>query len=85
MRPTKHSQDKLHDLLKAAGYTIRYEKGNFTGGYCVVLDQKVVLINKFHPIESKINSLVQIAREIEFAEVELSPDLAKLLQEIQKS
>ena len=37
---------ELHELAKQIGVTIRYEKGDFEGGYCILKDQRVLLVNK---------------------------------------
>ena len=56
---------KLEDLLSALGYILRYEKGNFQSGYCILRDTEVVIINKYFTTEGKINSLVDIIRQID--------------------
>jgi hypothetical protein len=37
---------ELHGLARQLGVAIRYEKGDFEGGYCTLKDEKVLLINK---------------------------------------
>lgn len=61
---TKTSLIKIEELLKAGGYKVRYEKGNFKTGACVIQDFKIVIINRFSDLEAKIQSLVQIVKEI---------------------
>ncbi|HHP7241124.1 MAG TPA: hypothetical protein ACFCUD_05610 [Cyclobacteriaceae bacterium] len=61
---TNHFLKKLELLLEATSYTIRYEKGNFQSGYCILKDRKVIIINKFLPLTGKINSLIDIIRTI---------------------
>lgn len=51
---------KLEDLLKEQGYDVRYEKGNFKSGFCVLEEKKVVVINKFSTLESRIQALTEI-------------------------
>lgn len=51
---------KLEDLLKENGYDVRYEKGNFKSGYCILEAKKVVVINRFSTIESRIQALYEI-------------------------
>jgi hypothetical protein len=82
MRLTKSTQEKLQDILKAQEYTIRYERGNFKGGYCIVMDQKTIVINKFHPLESKITTLMEIIRDLGIGEEGLSPAQVKVLQQV---
>ncbi|RMG69372.1 MAG: hypothetical protein D6722_10520 [Bacteroidetes bacterium] len=79
MRITRNTQEKLQTILKDQGYSIRYEKGNFKGGYCVVQAQKMIIINKFHPLESKIGTLAEIIRDLEIDESALTPDQIKLV------
>ena len=74
---TRNTQEKLQNILKSQDYSIRYERGNFQGGYCVVQDQKIIVINIFHPLEGKINTLVEIIRDLEIDETLLSPDQQK--------
>mgnify|MGYP006268012635 CR=1 FL=1 len=82
MKTTKHTQQKLQDILKTQDYTVRYEKGNFNGGYCMVMDRKLIIINKFHPLEGKINTLSEIIRELELDRSALTPDQEKVVDRI---
>jgi len=62
---TTHTQKKLVTLFEELGYTVRFEKGNFQSGYCLVEQQKIVIINKFYDIEGKINTLIDILSSID--------------------
>ncbi|MBA4299642.1 hypothetical protein SAMN03080617_01556 [Algoriphagus alkaliphilus] len=61
---TKHFLDKMENLFAASEYILRYEKGNFKSGYCVLKETKIVIINKYFPIEGKINALIEIINEL---------------------
>lgn len=61
---SRYNLQKLVDKLKEYNYTVRFEKGNFKSGYCILSDKKVVVVNKFHDIESRIDNLRQILSEI---------------------
>ena len=63
---TKNFLDKLENLFAASSYHLRYEKGNFKSGYCLLKDTKVVIINKYFPLEGKINALIDILTELDF-------------------
>jgi quinol monooxygenase YgiN len=82
MKITKHTQQKLQEILKAQAYSVRYEKGNFQGGYCVVQDRKMIIINKFHPLEGKINTLMEIIRDLNFDEELLSEEQQKVVAQL---
>jgi hypothetical protein len=62
---TKRTLGKLEDLLAETEFTLRYEKGNFKSGYCVIKNSKVIIVNKYYALEGKINCLIDIIKEIE--------------------
>ena len=61
---TKSNLQKVELLFKEQEYTIRYEKGNFQSGYCVVQARKIAVINKFFDTEARINCLLDILSTI---------------------
>jgi len=75
-------QKKIEDILHEGGYIVRYEKGNFNSGFCVLEKKRVVVINKFHPLDAKINSLIEILGIVELDMSGLSRESAKLLNEL---
>lgn len=46
-------------------YVLRYEKGNFKSGYCILNSKKVAIVNKYYTHEGKINCLIDIIKSIE--------------------
>jgi len=71
---TQYNLDKIENLLLDLGYKVRYEKGNFRTGACVIQHTKVIVVNKFSNLEIKINSLVQLLREFEVSKEDLNDD-----------
>ena len=76
---------RIEDLFKILEYKIRFEKGQFQSGYCLVKSQKMIVLNKFFTTEARINCLVEILTDIEIdkeilAKMDESP--LKLLAEI---
>lgn len=57
---TQHTLDKLEALLKSLGFKLRYEKGTFKTGSCVLENDRVIIVNKFSNLESRINSLADL-------------------------
>ena len=53
---------KIEEVFEENAYQVRYEKGNFKSGYCLIEDRKMVVINKFAAIESRINTLLEIIK-----------------------
>lgn len=59
---TQHTLDKLESLLKSLGFKLRYEKGNFKTGACILEQSRVIIVNKFSNLENKILSLADLLR-----------------------
>ncbi len=62
---TQHTLDKLESLLNTLGFKLRYEKGNFKTGACVLEKNRVIIINKFSNLESKIIALADLLQNTE--------------------
>ncbi|MBS1519359.1 MAG: hypothetical protein JST50_00065 [Bacteroidetes bacterium] len=82
---TAHTLEKLELLLKSAGYKVRYEKGNFKTGACMLLSSKVVVVNKFSNLESKIHALTELLRELDIDYNLLDDKQTALLQQIKQT
>ena len=76
---TKHFLNKLEDIFAESDYHLRYEKGNFKSGWCVLNDKNVVLVNKYFPLEGKINALLDILKNVDLDPTLLSEKNLKLL------
>ncbi len=74
---TPNTLKKLEQLFEEAKYIIRYEKGNFNSGYCILEDKRVAVINKFLSIEGRINALVEIVPLLAVNEQDLSGEMQK--------
>ncbi|MFN7119880.1 MAG: hypothetical protein ACK4TA_24005 [Saprospiraceae bacterium] len=81
MKYTTTTLKKLETLFEELAYTVRYEKGNFQSGYCVVQDKKIAVVNKFYDTEGRINCLLEILQSLEVDAAQLSEKSAKVWQE----
>jgi hypothetical protein len=79
---TPNTLKKLEELFDEARYIIRYEKGNFNSGYCILEEKRVVVINKFFNVEGRINALIEILQSITVKEEELSSEGLKLYKQL---
>ncbi|MEL6123742.1 MAG: hypothetical protein AAFQ02_04075 [Bacteroidota bacterium] len=61
---TNYRLKKLVTKLQDHDYVVRFEKGNFKTGYCILEDRKVIIVNKFHDLEVKIDNLRQILAQL---------------------
>lgn len=73
---------KLEDLIAESDYILRYEKGNFKSGYCLLKEQKIMIINKFFTVEGKINALLDILKNLELDTTRFSEKSQKLYEEL---
>lgn len=73
LAPTPHNLDKLETLFRQLGYRLRYEKGNFKTGACVIQNSKVVVVNRFLDTEAKIAALIDLV-----ANLPLDPSAVKM-------
>jgi len=74
---TPNTLKKLEELFEECGYIIRYEKGHFNSGYCILEERKVAVINKFFAVEGRINALMEILQTINVNEEILSTEMLK--------
>ncbi|OJU26116.1 MAG: hypothetical protein BGN92_06460 [Sphingobacteriales bacterium 41-5] len=74
--------DKLEAIPEQSGYILRYERGTFQSGYCILETKKVVVLNKFLQLEGRINTLVELIPQLEINTEELEDPLKKLYDEV---
>lgn len=60
---TNHTLEKLEQLLFAMDFKVRYEKGNFKTGSCLIEHSRVIVVNKFSNLEGKIIALVTLVKQ----------------------
>ena len=82
---TKHLLKKIEELFEEIGYTIRYAKGSFNSGYCIVENQKVAVINKFFDTEGRIGVLIDILSNVEIDQSSLTDKGVKTYKQVTKS
>lgn len=76
---------RLEDIFKETSYKIRYERGNFKSGSCLIQENKVIVINKFASIDTKINFLLEALRTEPIEEGTLSDKSRSFLQEVKQT
>ncbi len=76
---------KLEQLFKEAGFVLRYEKGSFKAGHCLLLTQQMIVVNKFYTVDTKITALSDIAHSLHWEDDQLSAESKKVLYEIRQT
>lgn len=85
MKYSKSNLEKLEQLFKELEYTVRYEKGNFNSGYCVVEHKKIVVVNRFYDIEGRINILLDILSTLSIDEASLTEKSQQFFRQVAKN
>lgn len=84
MRYTQTTLKKLEELFGELDYTVRYEKGNFQSGYCIVEHRKIAVISKFFDTEARINCLLDILGTLEYDPQTLSETSRDIVEKWKK-
>ena len=82
MKYTQTTLDKLEASPEEAGYVLRYERGTFQSGYCILESKKVVVLNKFLQTEGRINTLMDLIPQLDIHAEQLTDESKKLYAEI---
>lgn len=82
MKYTQNTLDKVEKVIEEGGYVVRYERGTFQSGYCILQQKKVVVLNKFLQTEGRINTLIDLLPLLEIRIDDLTHDSQKLFDEL---
>ncbi len=82
MRYTQTTLKKLEAIFDELDYSVRYEKGNFQSGYCLVESRRVAVVNKFFDTEARINTLMDILSKFGFDQESLSEKSREFLHRL---
>lgn len=81
----KEFEEIIIDLRSVAdqlGASVRFEKGDFKGGYCLLKESKVVVINKNANLQRKAMILTAALKELGVDEIYLNPKLREWIDEM---
>ena len=82
MKYTQTTLHKIEALIEEAGYIVRYERGSFQSGFCILEDKKVVVLNKFLQLEGRLNTLIDLIPHLKIQVETLTPDSKKWFADI---
>lgn len=82
MKYTQATLDKIEAILDEAEYVLRYERGNFQSGYCILEQKKVVVLNKFLQLEGRINTLIDLVPQLNVNPDLFTPEVRKTYEDV---
>jgi hypothetical protein len=81
----KEFEEIIQDLKALAsqlGAEVRFEKGDFKGGYCLLKENKVVVINKMANLQRKVMILCLALKELGIDQIYLTPRMREIIDEM---
>jgi hypothetical protein len=72
---------ELESLAASSGISVRYEKGDFEGGFCVLKAERLIVVNKKLPPAKKASVLAQGVAEIGIEDRYLKPAIREFIEE----
>jgi hypothetical protein len=72
---------ELEALAANSGIAVRYEKGDFEGGFCVLKTERLIVVNKKLPPARKASVLAQGLAEIGIEDRYLKPAIRDYIEE----
>ena len=82
MKYNQTTLDKIEKIVEESGYVLRYERGTFQSGYCILEEKKVVVLNKFLITEGRISILMDLIPQLEILPTTLTTESKKLYEEL---
>ncbi|MCX8105333.1 MAG: hypothetical protein N3D80_05595 [Ignavibacterium album] len=74
--------DDLKLIASQLGVTVRFEKGDFKGGFCIVKENKIIVINKFANTQRKAAILATALKELGIDNIYVNPRLREIIDEM---
>lgn len=81
----KEFETILQDLKQIAqelGAKVRFERGDFKGGYCIVKEDKTIVINKLSTLQKKVMILTSALKDLGVDEKYIPPRIREIIEEI---
>jgi hypothetical protein len=82
MRYNQATLNRIEKVLDESSYIVRYERGTFQSGYCILETRKVVVLNKFLDTEGRVGILIELIPQLNIDPQFLSQEARKMYEEI---
>ncbi len=77
---TKQILSELEEIVERLGFKLRYEKGNFEGGYCLLKELRLFVINSRNEPERRIGIIARNLKELGIDEIFVMPHLREIIE-----
>ena len=72
---------ELEEAASQLGLKVIYEKGDFSGGYCILKEEKLIVINKKFDPKHRAITLAQSLNEVGIENLFLKPAVREYIEE----
>ena len=79
MKPASMFQE-FEQIAEQLNIRIMQEKGNFNGGYCLLEEKRIIVINKHKPIEQRVQALAQAIAKLDTSRIYLKPAIREMIE-----
>ena len=77
--------EELKQLASQIGAQVRFERGDFKGGHCIIKKDKIIVINKLSNLQRKVYVLASALKELGLDDIYVSPKIRELIEEFDGS
>ena len=78
MNPASILQE-FEQVAEELNIRIIHDKGNFKGGFCLLQEERIIVINKLNPIEQRIRALAQAFARLDTSQIYLKPAIREII------
>ena len=71
---------EFEQIAEELGICILQERGDFNGGYCLLEEKRIIVINKQKPLEQRIRALVQAFSRLDTSQIYLKPIIREMIE-----
>lgn len=82
MKYNQLTLNKIEKILEESEYVVRYERGTFQSGYCILEERKIVVLNKFLQTEGRVSILIDLIPQLNINSEQLTPETRKAYEDV---
>ena len=79
MKPASIFQE-FEQIAEQLNIRIMQEKGNFNGGYCLLEEKRIIVVNKQKPIEQRVRALAQVFAKLDISQIYMKPAIREMIE-----
>ncbi len=71
---------ELEEIVQRLGYKLRYEKGDFEGGYCLLKESHLFVINSRNEAEKRVAIIAKNIKELGIDDIFIKPQVREVIE-----